>query len=68
MYFYDGIVSHIYIYDGKVSRIDGATVTIILCLHVLICFVNKRVIYRLGIISLAHASVHTFKPGNKIIK
>ena len=31
-------------------------------------FVNKRVIYRLGIISLAHASVHTFKPGNKIIK
>ena len=23
------------IYDGKVSRIDGASVTIILCLHVL---------------------------------
>jgi len=31
-------------------------------------FVNKQVIYRLGIISLAHAPVHTFKPGNKIIK
>jgi hypothetical protein len=31
-------------------------------------FVNKRAIYRLGIISLAHAPVHTFKPGNKIIK
>jgi hypothetical protein len=26
-------------------------------------FVNKREIYRLGIISLAHAPVHTFKPG-----
>ena len=25
-----------YFYDGKVSRIDGASVTIILCLHVLI--------------------------------
>jgi hypothetical protein len=36
MYFYDGIVSHIYIYDGKVSRIDEASVTIILCLYVLI--------------------------------
>jgi hypothetical protein len=36
MYSYDGIVSHIYIYDGKISRIDGASVTIILCLHVLI--------------------------------
>jgi len=31
-------------------------------------FVNKRAIYQLGIISLAHASMHTFKPGNKIIK
>jgi len=31
-------------------------------------FVNKRAIYRLGIISLAHVPVHTFKPGNKIIK
>jgi hypothetical protein len=31
MYFYD-----IYIYDGKVSRTDGASLTIILCLHVLI--------------------------------
>ena len=31
-------------------------------------FVNKRAIYRLSIISLAHAPVHTFKPGNKIIK
>jgi len=31
-------------------------------------FVNKRAIYRLGIISLAHAPVHTFKQGNKIIK
>jgi len=30
-------------------------------------FVNKRAIYRLGILSLAHAPVHTFKPGNKII-
>jgi hypothetical protein len=30
--------------------------------------VNKRAIYRLGIISLAHVPVHTFKPGNKIIK
>jgi hypothetical protein len=36
MYFYDGKVSHIYFYDGKVSGIDGASVTIILCLHVLI--------------------------------
>ena len=26
----------LYIYDGKVSRIDVASVTIILCLHVLI--------------------------------
>jgi hypothetical protein len=31
-------------------------------------FVNKRAIYRLGIISLAHAPVHTIKPGYKIIK
>jgi len=31
-------------------------------------FVNKRAIYRLGVISLAHAPVHTFKSGNKIIK
>ena len=31
-------------------------------------FVNKRAIYRLGIISLAHVPVHTFNPGNKIIK
>jgi hypothetical protein len=36
MYIYDGKFSHIYIYEGKVSRIDGASVTIILCLHVLI--------------------------------
>ena len=35
MYFYDGKVGHIYIYDEKVSRIDGASVTIILGLHVL---------------------------------
>jgi len=31
-------------------------------------FVNKRAIYPLSIISLAHAPVHTFKTGNKIIK
>jgi len=31
-------------------------------------FVSKRAIYRLGIISLVHAPVHTFKPGYKIIK
>ena len=31
-------------------------------------FVNKRAINRLGIVPLAHAPVHTFKPGNKIIK
>jgi hypothetical protein len=36
MYFYNGKVSHIYFYDGKVSSIDGASVTIILRLHVLI--------------------------------
>ena len=36
MHYYDGKLSHIYIYDGQVSRIDGASVTIILCLHVLI--------------------------------
>jgi hypothetical protein len=36
MYFYDGKVSHIYFYDRKVSHIDGASATIILCLHVLI--------------------------------
>ena len=30
----DGKVSHIYLYDGKVSRIDGAPVTVILCVHV----------------------------------
>jgi hypothetical protein len=36
MYIYNGIVSHIYNYEGKVSRIDGAAVTIILCLHYLI--------------------------------
>ena len=29
-------ISHIYFYDEKVSRIDGASVTIILCLGVLI--------------------------------
>ena len=36
MCIYDAKVSHIYIYDRKVSRIDAASVTIILCLHVLI--------------------------------
>ena len=36
MYFYDRKVSHIKIYDGNVSRIDEASVTIILCLHILI--------------------------------
>ena len=36
MYSYDGKVSHIYFNDGNVSRIDGASDTIILCLHVLI--------------------------------
>ena len=35
MYFYDGKVSHNYLNDENVSRIDGASVTIILCLHVL---------------------------------
>jgi hypothetical protein len=25
-----------YFYDGKVSRVDGASATIILCLHILI--------------------------------
>ena len=30
------VVCHIYIYDEKVSRIDGASVAIILCLRVLI--------------------------------
>ena len=29
-------VSHMYFYDGKVSRTDGTSITIILCLHVLI--------------------------------
>jgi hypothetical protein len=36
MYFYDGKVGHMYFYDRKVSRIDEASVTKILCLHVLI--------------------------------
>jgi len=36
MYFDDEKVSHTYIYHGKVSCIDGAAVTIILGLHVLI--------------------------------
>ena len=36
MYFYDRKVSHMCTNDGKVSRIDEASVTIILCLHVLI--------------------------------
>jgi hypothetical protein len=36
MYFYDGKVSYMYFYDGKVSRINGASVAMILCLHVLI--------------------------------
>ena len=36
MYCYDGKVSHRYYYDGKISRIDGASVSIRLCLHVLI--------------------------------
>ena len=36
MYFYDGIVSHVNIYDRKVIRIDEAFVAIILCLYVLI--------------------------------
>jgi hypothetical protein len=35
MYAYNGKISHIYFYDGKVSHIDGAPVTIILCLCVL---------------------------------
>ena len=30
------IYIHLYFYDGKVSRIVGAYVTIILCLHILI--------------------------------
>jgi len=34
-----------YIYDGKVSLIDGASVTIILCLHVLIA---HRIFINLG--------------------
>ena len=36
MYFYDGNVSDMYFNDGKVSRIDGASITIISCLYVLI--------------------------------
>ena len=36
MYFYDGKVSHIYFYDRKASHIDGASVTIILYVRVLI--------------------------------
>jgi hypothetical protein len=36
IYSYDGKVSRMYFKDGKVSRIDEASVTIILCLHVLI--------------------------------
>jgi hypothetical protein len=34
-----------YFYDGKVSLIDGASVTIILCLHVLIA---HRIFINLG--------------------
>ena len=33
---------HIYFYDGKVSRIDGTSVTIVLCLHVLIA---RRILF-----------------------
>jgi hypothetical protein len=40
MYIYDGKVSHINFYDGKDSRIDGASVTI-LCLHV---FIARRIL------------------------
>jgi hypothetical protein len=43
MYIYDGKIGHIYIEDWKVSCIDGASVTIILCLHVLIA---RRIEYR----------------------
>jgi hypothetical protein len=30
------MLPNMYFYDGKVSRIDGGSVTMILCLHVLI--------------------------------
>ena len=33
---FEQTISHIYFYDGNVSRFDVASVTIILCFHVLI--------------------------------
>jgi hypothetical protein len=64
MYFYDAKVSHIYIYDGKVGRIDGAYVTIILCLHVLIA---RQILLILNMLIIFHVW-YTFKPGDKITK
>ena len=51
MHFYDGNVSHIYFYDGKVSRTDGASVTIVLCLHVLIA---RRILLNLDMLIIFH--------------
>ena len=69
MYIYNGKVSHIYFYDVKVSRIDGASVTIILCLHVLITrrkFTMKKILFNL----CTHVMTlnRTYKHTSEIIK
>jgi hypothetical protein len=57
MYFYHGKISHIYIYDGKVSIIDGASVTIILCLHVLIAPAKRG--RHVGILYLSLTTIYS---------
>jgi hypothetical protein len=46
-----------YIYNGQVSRIDGASVTIILCLHVLIA---RRILLIHIRIEIIHGSQNVF--------
>jgi hypothetical protein len=44
----NSIISHIYFYDGRVSRFNGASVTIILCLFVLI---TRRILLNLDMLN-----------------
>ena len=46
-----------YFYDGKVSRIDGTSVTILLCLHVLIVHRILLILDMLIIFSEYHVDV-----------
>ena len=52
-----------YFYDGKVSLIDGASVTIILCLHILIAhriFINLEFADNYVIMRFCHLINHSF--------